>query len=152
MCRSWRSSATPRLQFDRIGPEAERSFEVADRTLCLAEILAGVAEIIERIDRAGGKGERPLVACHRLGEPILAPKNVAEIVVESSIPAVSPDRIANALDRVISAALLMLEETEQMKGLGMIGIAHENLTANSLRFRHAARTLMGEGRAEPLGD
>ena len=39
-----------------------------------------------------------------------------------------------------------------MKGLGVIGIDHENLTANPLRLGNSSRVVMGERCVEPLGD
>ena len=46
----------------------------------------------------------------------------------------------------------MLDEAEQVKGLGMIGIDHENLTGNPLSLGNSSRALMGERCVEPLGD
>jgi hypothetical protein len=130
----------------------ERPFEIADRPLRLAEILAGVAEVVERVGRAWSERERPLVACHRLSEPPLFPENVAEIVVKRRIAAVPRDCFADMLDRDVVAPELTLDQAEQMKGLGMIGVDHEDLTANPLRLGGASRTLMAEGCVEPLGD
>jgi hypothetical protein len=39
-----------------------------------------------------------------------------------------------------------------MKVLGVIGIDHENLTANPLRLGILSRVVMGERCVEPLGD
>jgi hypothetical protein len=36
--------------------------------------------------------------------------------------------------------------------LGVIGIDHENLTANPLRLGNSSRVVMGERCVEPLGD
>ena len=72
--------------------------------------------------------------------------------MKSRIPAVSRDRHANALDRVIGAAALMLNQAEQMKGLGMTGVDRQDVTANPLRIGRASRVLMGERRVEPPGD
>jgi hypothetical protein len=45
----------------------------------------------------------------------------------------------------------VLDKTEQVEGVDMIGIDHENLTAHSLRLGRAARALMRKRRVEPLG-
>ena len=140
------------VQFDGIGPEAQRPLEIADRPLRLAEILACIAKIVERVDRVRGEGERPLVARHRLGEPSLSPENVAEIVVKRRIPAVSQNGLANALDRDLGVSELMLDKAKQMKGMGMVGVDHKDVTANPLRLRYSSCALIGERPAEPLRD
>jgi hypothetical protein len=140
------------VQFDGIVPEAQRPLEIADRPLRLAEILACIAEIVERVDRVWGEGERALVARHRFGEPSLSPENVAEIVVKSRIPAVSQNGLPNALDRDLGTPELMLDEAEQMKGMGMVGVDHKDITANPLSLRYSSCALIGERPVEPLGD
>ena len=42
------------------------------------------------------------------------------------------------LDRLVGAAALMLEQTEQMKGLRMTGFERQDLTAYSLRLSGAS--------------
>ena len=59
---------------------------------------------------------------------------VAEIVVKSRIPAVSQNGLANALDPDLGTPELMLDEAEQMQGMGMTGVDHKNVTANPLRL------------------
>jgi hypothetical protein len=47
---------------------------------------------------------------------------------------------------------LMLEKAEQMKGLGMTGADHKDVTTNPLRLRRAAGTLVLERRGESVRD
>jgi hypothetical protein len=98
----------------------------------MAEILAGVAGIIECIDRVWSEGERPLVARQRLDEPSLSPENIAEIVMKSRLSAVSRNRFAKAFDRNLRAAELMLDNPEQVQGLRMIAADHKDLMTKPL--------------------
>ena len=68
------------------------------------------------------------------------------------ISAVSRNRQANALDRIVRASGLVLEQPEQMEGLRVTGVHRQDLTANPFRFGHSARALIGERAAEPAGD
>ena len=140
------------MQFDRIRPEAQRPFEIGNRPIRLTEILICVAQIVESIDRVRGEGESALVAADGLGEPIERSEDVAEVVVKSRVPAVSHDRRADVLDRLVGTAALMLDQAEQMKGLRMTGVDGQDLAAHPLRLRQASAALMGERRAEPPGD
>src|SRR5271163_3308533 len=73
-------------------------------------------------------------------------------MVIGRVRAVSRDRRADVLDRVLGATALMLDQTEQMKGLGVTGVDGQDVTANPLRLRHLPRALMGDRRAEPYSD
>ncbi len=72
--------------------------------------------------------------------------------MKSRVSAVSRYRRADALDRVVGTAALMLDQTELMKGLSMTGVDGQDLTANSLGICRAPAALMGERRVEPPGD
>ncbi len=139
------------MQFDRIGLEAQRPLEIGDRRLQLAKLLAYVAEVVERVDRSRGEGERPFKAPHGLGA-VGRPEDVPQIMVKRRVPAVPRDRCANVLDRVAGAAALMLDQAEQMEGLRMSGVDRQDLPADALRLRRAAGALMGECGAERSGD
>jgi len=39
-----------------------------------------------------------------------------------------------------------------MKGMGMVGVDHKDVTANPLRLRYSSCALIGERRVEPPGD
>jgi hypothetical protein len=56
------------------------------------------------------------------------------------------------LDRLIVAAALVFDKTEQMKGLRVTGSDRQDLTAHPLRLSRASSALMCERRAEPSGD
>jgi hypothetical protein len=65
---------------------------------------------------------------------------------------ISHDRHANVLDRRVGAAALMLDQTEQMKGLRITGVNGQDLAAHPLRIGRASPALMRERRPEPSGD
>ena len=77
--------------------------------------------------------------------------------MKSRVPAVSHDRRADVLDRLVGAAALMLDQTEQMKGLRMTGVDRQDLAAHPLRIRRASRRADARaprrtiGRSAPLG-
>ena len=98
------------------------------------------------------RGESPLVAANGLGEPIERSEDIAEVVVKRRVPAVSHYRRADVLDRLFGAPALMLDQTEQMKGLRMTGLHRQDLAAHPLRVGDASAALMRERRAEPSGD
>lgn len=79
-------------------------------------------------------------------------EDIAEVVVKSRMPAISRDRHADVLDRIIGAAALMLDQTKQMKGLRMTGVDRQDVMADKLRIGSAPRALMSERRAEPTDD
>ena len=72
--------------------------------------------------------------------------------MKSRVPAVSLDCRADALDRLIVAAALMLEQAEQMKCLRITGSDRQDLAAHPLCFRRASFAVMRERRAKPSGD
>ncbi len=93
-----------------------------------------------------------LEAGQGLGGPIPLPEDVAEIVVKRRISSVSPNRQANALDRIVRASGLVLEQPEQMEGLRVTGVHRQDLMANPLCFSHSASALISQRAAEPAGD
>jgi hypothetical protein len=72
--------------------------------------------------------------------------------MKRGVPAVSHDRDADVLDRLVGAAALMLDQTEQVKSLRMTRVDEQDLTAHPLCFRSASAALMRKRRAEPTGD
>ena len=72
--------------------------------------------------------------------------------MKSRIPAVSQNGLANALDPDLGTPELMLDEAEQMQGMGMTGVDHKNVTANPLRLRYSSCALIGKRRVEPPDD
>jgi hypothetical protein len=56
------------------------------------------------------------------------------------------------LDRLVGSPALVLDQTEQMKGLRMTRVDIEYLPAHPLRLRGASTSVMSKGRVEPSGD
>src|ERR1700732_2535124 len=102
------------MQFYRVGLEAQRSFEIGGGALRLAEVLIGIAQIVEGIDRSRREGESALVATNGLCEPTECSEDVTKVVVKSRIPAVSHYRRADVLDRLVGTGAVMLDEPQQM--------------------------------------
>ena len=114
------------VELDYLRPEAQRSLEIRYRLLWLTELLERVAEIVERVDRSGGERQRALIAFDGLGRPIASKQNVAEIVVKRRVAPVTGDRFADMLDCIIRAALLMLDQPEQMQCWSVARVNRQN--------------------------
>ena len=74
----------------------------------------------------GASASARSIAFDGLGRSIASKQNVAEIVVKRRVAPVTGDRFADMLDCIIRAALLMLDQPEQMQCWSVARVNRQN--------------------------